>query len=287
MKNLQYKEEKRHGQPAFPVQYYHIDSEHPRYEMNLHWHRELEIVRILRGELLLYLDNTEYPLCEGEIAFVSSGVLHRAIPQNCVYECVVFDPGILTRHGPGRVGEYTLSLLTSEIENRPVSGDRALIEAADALFSALAREGAYYELRVHGAIAELLYLLYSGDRVRLREKHQRAGRRQSMTLLLEWIEQNYAEHITLSDLAQVVDSNEKYLCRFFKEYTGNSPVEYINRLRVERVCLALAEGDKSITEAAMDSGFNDMSYFCKIFKRYKGVTPREYRHWFEKNDTVS
>ncbi|MBE6702324.1 MAG: AraC family transcriptional regulator [Ruminococcaceae bacterium] len=287
MKKLQYREERQHGVPDFPVQYYHINEDHPRYEMNLHWHREIEIVRILQGELSLYLDSAEHLLCEGEVAFVGSGVLHRAEPRDCVYECVVFDLNLLARHGPGRVSEYALSILAGDIENRPIAGERALILAVGELFSALAGEGAYYELKVYSAIANILYLLYRGGRIRLSERHSRQGsRRQSMALLLDWIEQNYADRITLTELAAVAGSTEKYLCRFFKEYTGNSPVEYINRLRVERACLSMAAGDRSITEIAMDSGFNDISYFCKIFKRYKGVSPREYRRRFEKRDVV-
>ena len=280
MKNLQYREERRHGAPDFPVQYYRIDLEHPRYEMNLHWHREMEIVRVLRGELSLYLDNAEYLLCEGEVAFVGSSVLHRATPRDCLYECVVFDLNLFVRNSPGRVGEYALSALAGEIENRPISGEHELIRAVEALFSALATAGAYHELKVYSAIADVLYLLYLTERVH-KTAHKHAGRRQSMTLVLDWIENNYTDHVSLSELARVAGSNEKYLCRFFKEYTGNSPVDYINRLRVERACLSMAEGDKSITDAALDCGFNDMSYFCKIFKRYKGMTPREYCRRFE------
>ena len=281
MKNLQYREQRRHGEPDFPVQYYRIDLEHPRYEMNLHWHRELEIVRVVRGELSLYLDNTEHLLCESEVAFIGSGVLHRATPRDCLYECVVFDLNQFVRNSPGRVGEYALFVLAGEIENRPVSGERELIVAVDALFGALLAAEPYHELRAYSAIAEILYLLYRTGRVQ-KSEHKRSGRRQSMTLVLDWIENNYTEHVSLAELARVAGSNEKYLCRFFKEYTGNSPVDYVNRLRVERTCLYMAEGDKSITDAAMDCGFNDMSYFCKIFKRYKGLTPREYRRRFEK-----
>ena len=80
------------------------------------------------------------------------------------------------------------------------------------------------------------------------------------------IEQNYTEHITLEQLASVAKTDSKYLCRFFKEYTGNSPIEYVNRLRVERACLCMAAGYDSLTAAALDNGFNDISYFCKIFK---------------------
>ena len=39
----------------------------------------------------------------------------------------------------------------------------------------------------------------------------------------------------------------------------------------------MTAGGKSITEAAFNSGFNDLSYFCKVFKRYKGLTPKEYQ----------
>ena len=78
MKNLQYREQRRHGLPDFPVQYYRIDREHPRYEMNLHWHRELEIVRVLHGELSLYLDNTDL---QQTIEFFLCVMLPISVPE--------------------------------------------------------------------------------------------------------------------------------------------------------------------------------------------------------------
>lgn len=278
MKNLNLKEERQHGAPDFPVQYYRIDNSHPRYEMNLHWHPEFEMVRVLSGELRLYLNNVEHDMTAGEIAFVGGGVLHRAEPKDCLYECVVFDLNMLTRHGSDRIASYVLPLLSGEVENRPVSGDIALSKAADLLFEVLQKEQDYFELEAFAAIVSLLHRLYAAGRVHSLEKGLRAGHKQRvMLLLLDWIEQNYTERITLEQLAEVARTDSKYLCRFFKEYTGNSPIDYINRLRVERACLSMAEGQRNITEAALDNGFNDISYFCKIFKRYKGVTPREYR----------
>ena len=53
MKDLHLKEKMQHGVPDFPVQYYNVDSSHPRYEMALHWHREFEIVRVRSGALEL------------------------------------------------------------------------------------------------------------------------------------------------------------------------------------------------------------------------------------------
>lgn len=280
MKNQNYREQRRHGRPDFPVQYYHIDRDHPRYEMSLHWHTEWEIVRVIGGELRLYLNNEAHPLRAGEVAFVGSGVLHRAEPQDCTYECVVLDPNMLIGRGGDPVTGYVRALQKGEVESRPSEGP--LLQAVERLFTALREEPPYFELRVHAAAMEVLYHLYAEGRVRVKEKREQTGhRRQVMLSLLEWIDGNYTERITLGDLAAVAGTGEKYLCRFFKEYTGNSPVEYINRLRVERACLDMTEAGHSITRAALDNGFNDVSYFCKIFKRYKGIGPREYRRLFE------
>ena len=282
MKNFSLKEERRHGVPDFPVQYYHIDAGHPRYEMTLHWHREFEVVRVLEGELCLYLNNVEYEMTAGEIAFVGGGTLHRAEPRACRYECVVFDLEMLARHGAGRVAGYILPLLSGEVKNRPVAGDIALADAANALFETLRDEEAFFELKAFGNMMQLIHQLYATGRagkgeggIRTVHKHQ------VMLHLLDWIEQNLAEPITLKQLATVAGTEGKYLCRFFKAYTGNSPIDYINRLRIERACLCMTEGRGTVTEIAMDNGFNDISYFCKIFKRYKGITPREYRRMLE------
>ena len=72
-------------------------------------------------------------------------------------------------------------------------------------------------------------------------------------------------------------AKEKYLCRFFKEFTGHTPTDYINRLRVERACYEMKFNHLNVTEAAYECGFNEISYFSKCFKKYKGVSPGKYR----------
>lgn len=283
MRKERYLEEKPHGVPDFPVQFYHVDKNHPRYEMTLHWHREFEVVRVLSGSLRLYLNNEKYVLHVGDIAFIGSEALHRAEPREAVYECVVFDLNMLCRHGSGRITGYVLPLLSGGVEIECIDrAGGALFDTVNAFFDCIAGERPYFELQAYGTAATMIYLLYTENRIKLSEKHIPVGhRRQMIATLVEWIEGNYTERIMLSDLAAIAKTNEKYLCRFFKEYTGKSPIDYVNGLRVERACLKIAEENRTITEAAFDSGFNDMSYFCKIFKRYKGMTPREYRKLVE------
>lgn len=75
----------------------------------------------------------------------------------------------------------------------------------------------------------------------------------------------------------VVNSNEHYFCHFFKNATSQSPSEYINHYRIEKALTLLNNTDISVTEIAMNVGFNDPNYFTRTFKKYTGKTPSEYR----------
>ena len=67
MHYLDYNEKKQHGTPDFPIEYYHVDEHHPRYNMPFHCHKELEIIRILEGILYLKLDDEELEAKAGDI----------------------------------------------------------------------------------------------------------------------------------------------------------------------------------------------------------------------------
>ena len=91
MHYLDYNEKKQHGTLDFPIEYYHVDKHHPRYNMPFHCHKELEIIRILEGILYLKLDDEEFEAKAGDIIFINEGVIHGGLPHNCIYECIVFE----------------------------------------------------------------------------------------------------------------------------------------------------------------------------------------------------
>ena len=95
MHYLDYREDRVHGTADFPFAFYHIEEGHPRYEMPFHWHREVEIIRILAGTFSCCLDDETILLKTGDILFVNPGVIHSGTPSSCVYECAVFDPSAL------------------------------------------------------------------------------------------------------------------------------------------------------------------------------------------------
>ena len=73
MKFSEYRENKTHGTPRFPLEYYHVNENHSQYVMPLHWHSEFEVLRVLSGRLALYLNNEVYDLRSGDIIFIPSG----------------------------------------------------------------------------------------------------------------------------------------------------------------------------------------------------------------------
>lgn len=279
MKYLEYNEKKQHGSSDFPIQYYYVTETNPQYEMPLHWHREFEIIRVIHGSFTLYMDNVAYNLEGGDIALVEPGTMHRGEPCKCIYECVVFDLSMLRKRHSDVLGGYFLPIInrTVDIKNYFKADSGEISEITDALFRVLKEEPEYYQLKVYSLIYRLFYFLYTGGFVTTATSNKRVGK-QAKTLmeLLDWIDSSYTEAITLKDLSKVSGMNEKYLCRFFKEFTSRTPIDYINNLRIESACHELISNGMTITEAALESGFNDLSYFSKTFKRYKGISPREY-----------
>ena len=279
MKYNEFKEAKSHGTADFPVEYYHVSPGASNYIMQLHWHEELEIVRVLRGKLLLFVNNEQRQLEPCDIAFIGSGMLHRAEPIDSTYECLVFSPSFLKKHSTGRLSELLTPLISGDSTIAPMEREDDDISALiDEIFTSFSEKDAFLELKISSCIAKLFYILYRSGRIVTggngsTTKHQA----RTMIKLISWIDEHYTEHISLDDMAMLCNLSPKYLCGFFKRMTGFTPTEYINRLRIEKACLALSDGHTSITDAAFDNGFNELSYFSKLFKKYVGCSPREYK----------
>ena len=91
MKSFLFHEPKQHGTPDFPFEYHYVEKNHTRYNMSFHWHKEWEIIRVIKGEFVAHIDNTIFTAQPGDIVLVQDGMLHGGTPKDCVYECFLFD----------------------------------------------------------------------------------------------------------------------------------------------------------------------------------------------------
>lgn len=270
-------EKRRHGTPNFPVEYYYIDKTHPRYVMSLHWHKEFEIIRVTSGKLTVYLNNTLYDLVEGDCLFIEGGCLKRAYPDDCIYECLVFDTAMLE----GRLGNgsdksfFAVSGNDVRYKNYIEREYTRIHSTIDELLRATREAKPYYELETVGLFYKLFYCLYASGHI-VKSPNAAADKGiHTVIALLEWIELHNSERITLSEISEVTGLSEKYICRIFKEYTSKTVMDYVNESRIEKACVRMRSS--TITQTAFDCGFNDLSYFCKTFKKYKGTSPSKYK----------
>ena len=270
-------ESKKRGTFDFPIELYYVDEFAPRYEMPLHWHLEYEIITVLRGSFELSLDGEKTVMTPGDCAVISGGVVHGGIPNDCIYECLVFDLQAFLHNMP--IHSKSLGAFLSDpssvtgIYKKGTTTD----DIADRIFDSMECERRGYELVCVGLMWQLL-----GDFASFTSQNDMSLAKSSEQIsklknVLSFMHKNIDRRITLDELAQTAGMSPKYFCRVFKELTGKTPVEYLNYYRIESACEMLTLTDETVTEIAMNCGFNDMSYFSKTFAKYKGVSPNKFR----------
>ena len=260
MHYLDYNEEISHRTGELPLAHYYVDPLHPRYHMRMHWHREIELIYMRAGDLIL----------------LGEGVLHGGDAEDGVYECIVLDPYALLMHiEPCKA--LVRDLLSAVL---PLSRDR--IGSVPGFEAAIRR---LYEsapcgnaLKLVGELYEVFGFLAECPDARMACGSARGGvRAEQLKPALEYIEKNYASRISLETLARLTGLSPKYFCRCFRAIIHRSPIDYLNYYRIECACDYLSTTDLSIADIAQLCGFNDSSFFIKQFRKYKSTTPHRYK----------
>lgn len=95
------------------------------------------------------------------------------------------------------------------------------------------------------------------------------------------IENAYREAVTIEDILQQIPSSRRNIVRRFKQATGNTLIEYLQKTRIEAAKKLLEQTNLSIMEIMLDSGYNDLKTFRQLFKKSAGMTPKDYRDKFK------
>ena len=100
---------------------------------------------------------------------------------------------------------------------------------------------------------------------------------EAITMVQRYMEKNYNKTITMTEMAGISSMSPRNLIRRFEQATSNTPLEYLQRFRIENAKKMLENRNDGIEQIAMKCGYEDMSFFRKVFKRHVGMTPREYK----------
>lgn len=95
--------------------------------------------------------------------------------------------------------------------------------------------------------------------------------------VFDFVMHNFKEKISLDNVASLVNMSESAFCRYFYKRTQKTFFEFLNETRIGYSCRLLLSGDKTVSEIAYESGFNNISHFNRQFLLIKGVTPTAYK----------
>lgn len=94
---------------------------------------------------------------------------------------------------------------------------------------------------------------------------------------IEYMEEHYAEKLSLVELAEVAYVHPSYLSRLFRKETGTNYIEFLNHIRIEKAKKILLKTDLSIEAISEKVGFNSPNYFSVAFKKAVGIAPGTFR----------
>jgi AraC-like DNA-binding protein len=99
-----------------------------------------------------------------------------------------------------------------------------------------------------------------------------------MSDIFKYTMDNFHKEITLNEVSDIANMTPNAFCRYFKQRTTKTFVNFLIDIRIGNACKLLAKNnDLSITEISYKSGFNNLANFNRKFKAVKGVTPSEYK----------
>ncbi|WP_284638439.1 response regulator [Paenibacillus silviterrae] len=103
---------------------------------------------------------------------------------------------------------------------------------------------------------------------------------QTLTVLdraKKYITERYTEEVSLEEVADYVHLNPHYFSKIFKQQFGDTFIDFVTRLRIDKAKILIAEARLSLKEVCYEVGYKDPNYFSRVFKKVTGFTPTEYR----------
>ena len=279
-----YQEKILHGDPLFPYITYLCSIPLDFGYVPMHWHDEMEIIYIKKGNGTITVDFTQHTVSAGDIALILPGQLHSISQfesESMEYENIIFRLSMLMGdNGDGCTVHFLKPLQEGQAKN-PVLIQRnqpdhevfgKVIQELDR-FSEIRGNG--YQLAVKGQL--FLFLYYAYGRGILFTEKKPGHAREKIKGILEYIREHFGEEITIRQAAELCFYSESHFMKYFKQYAGMPFIQYLNDYRLTRAGEYLKMTEENVTQIALKCGFENLSYFNRLFRRKFGVTPRQYR----------
>ena len=252
-------------------------------EGTYHDHDFTELAYILSGKGKYLVDNKEYDVEAGDLIICNPGVKHQHIITNPKEPTIEFIAGFHDFHfknmQPNSIELKDGSCIlhtTSELKQEIAKHCYAMIAEKEAC-----HVGKYFMLKTH--LMQML-LLVVREIVEVEHTIQKGcnfesyNKSYAVNRIINYLNENYEHKISLEQIAHNMYLSPVYISKIFKEETGESPINYLIKIRLEKAKdILLNEDGGSIKNIANRVGYDDVYHFSKLFKKYYGISPLYYK----------
>lgn len=245
----------------------------------MHWHKEVEILLVLKGSVNVRKGTEAYVMKENDLIVINSHEIHsksKTEEDNIVLGLQI-DPDYYCKYYSG----FNNILFNCESFNY----DEKNQERFNPIRQHLARivwefnkkqEG--FQLLVGSEVHLLLaYLINNFKSDSSMEEEGIDNDRERIRRIVDYINENMVKGVSLQEIAEREDLNPYYLSHFIKRSLGISFQEYLNFIRLESVTKLLLSTNKTIIDISHESGFPSTKSLNRIFKREYQISPTDYR----------
>ncbi|HKM03819.1 MAG TPA: AraC family transcriptional regulator [Lachnospiraceae bacterium] len=278
MNNYDLKEKAHHGTKEFPIEIYHTSGLIASY----HWHEECEFIYITSGSACIRIGVDIIELKEGECAYVKANVLHSISTKdntNFGFYAVVFHPSLLISD-VDICNKYLSSLYVINHHFSPSHHERVIIEELKSLCHTYEDKPFAYELKVKSQLYIIFSHIFEFGLFHIKDRYENKKAADKLEKVIKYIHTKCLSSLTVDELAQVAGYSVSHFTRFFKEITGKTPMEYINRQKIYYACEILKETDHSVLDVSLACGFGHVGHFINTFKKYTDCTPYKFKKTF-------
>lgn len=258
--------------------------------LTYHAHDYVSIIYILSGSCTYTIQGKSYAVKKGDVIICNPGIFHGKNFTN-TEEVSEFQVGFHNIHLEHLPKEYliqedacpVIQLTTYEQDFYNVYSEIIVEQEKN-------EPGVHLSLKI--LIMKLIVILLKETYPYIKkEEHnyfnfESYDRTTIVNTLLTYFNENYMNKISLDKISKNMYLSPVYISKIFKEETGETPINYLIKIRLEKAKELLEEDRLSIKEVAQNIGYNDAYYFSRLFKKYYGCPPTQYRNTFlSQNDT--
>ena len=242
----------------------------------VNWHQSLELLYLVDGDVEVITNDVGVRLTPGDLAVVNSSYIHDVVcyTKSCYY-CIIVNIDFLSGFG----------IKIDEIEfDRLVRSERARNLTLKIMELCCNKPDGYVLLTKADILALATELLINHSKKRAELGGQGGnGKLDVAKDIIKYLQQSYAEKLTLETISDSVGYNKYYVSHIFKSIAGVTVMTYLNMLRVFHAKELLKTKKYSVSEACRLCGFDNLSYFTRTYKKHMGKLPSED---FEKKEEV-